>query len=568
MKYYIHCNTDQAYAALTNNSITSYINTPESLRRKTLSFLTDDFIFLSQSVLPLDVRAIETDSIYYPITLEVEIPADSNIPAYLVNNDEAYTLSTERTNLASTESAVGAFVCGEIPIGYLSGIIFDNEENKERFRKPSPDLWFPEDLYKIAEANESEEVTRLTLENVVSLSAQVDALLSDDEKALVRSIVTKRLRYKAALYFALRETNDWRMGDVRTNVDRFVMSTLDAGNEDKPLTTLYANYLESKRAEDPRLPSFDAITEDDAILLGAPNTLDYKLFEITARQFVDMPCNVTRIGREFISEIRDAILSTQLSDSEVAETEMILSTIEEFLTSSVMNPEKALAKLGSHSTAKAIMKFLDSSDNDEFMRCGCEDLNQYEVRYAYILFGLLKGMSGVDRSTKENRSLNARITALAMQKFQSDLVISDSVDLTNSEATSVYGIIPFASYYMGKESSIKYLADSEHVSALTELYYFLAKQKPAIFKESLECFEAPCVISISCANSVLQQIPCKSTDDLAKVLKDKKLLTNLDKMIPRKVMLDVFLKKYIMNDRWYSEIFEKYNDVIQSICRG
>lgn len=568
MKYYIHCNTDQAYSALTNNSITSYSTTVESLKRKTLSFLTDDFLFLSSGILPLKERAIETDAIYYPITLEVEIPADSNIPAYVVSNDEALTLSSERVNLASAENVAGAFVCGELPIGYLSAIIFDSEENQERFRKPSPDLWFPEDLYKIFVENESDVPTRLTLANVVSLSEQVDALLSEDEKAHVRSVVTKRLRYKAALYFALRETGDWRMGDVRTNVDRFIISTLDAHDESKPLATLYANYLESKRAEDQRIPSFDAISEDDVLLLTAPDTLDYKLFEVTARQFVGMPGNVTSIGREFVSEIKDAILSTELSDQDADEARIILAIVEDFLTSSVMNPEKALAQLGTHSTAKAIMKFLDSSDNDEFMRCGCEDLNQYERRYAYILFGLLKGMCGVDRSMKANRALDARLTSLATQKFCSDIVTSCYIPADVADTNSIYGLVPSAAYYMGKESSIRYLSAPEHESTLTELYYFLAKQKPAIFKESLECFDAPCVITISCGSSVLQQIPCKSTDDLAKVLKDKKLLTNLDKLVPRKVMLDVFLKKYIMNDRWYSEIFERYNDVIQSICRG
>ena len=568
MKYYIHCNTDQAYAALTNNSITSYSNTAESLRKKTLSFLTDDFIFLSHSILTLEARALETDAIYYPITLEVEIPSNSNIPAYLVSNDETYTLSSDRVNLASAESVAGAFVCGEIPIVYLSGIIFDSQENKERFRKPSPDLWFPEELYKISAENEHDDTTRLTLENVVSLSAQVDALISEEEKAHVRSVVTKRLRYKAALYFAIRETNNWRMGDVRTNVDRFIMSTLDDGDETKPLSSLYANCLESKRLEDPRLPSLDAILENDSILLGTSDSLDYKLLEITALQFVNMPCNMTSIGREFVSKIRDCILSTQLSEQEADEARVILAIIEEFLTSSIMNPEKALAQLGSHSTAKAIMKFIDSSDNDEFMRCGCEDLNQYEVRYAYILFGLLKGMSGVDRSMKENRALNARLTELAMKKFSSNIVVSDySADVTNA-TNSVYGITPFATFYMGKESSIKYLTAPEHEEALTEFYYFLAKQKPAIFKESLECYDTPCVITISCASSVLQQIPCKSTDDLSKVLKDKKLFANIDKRIPRKVMHDIFLKKYIMNVKWYSEIFERYNDVIQSICRG
>ena len=567
MKFYIHCNTDQAYSALSNNSITSYSTTVESLRRKTFSFLTDDFIFISTAFLPVEMRRMETDNIYYPITLEVDFPAEANIPAYIISNGESLELSSERVGLL-TKEIVGAFVCGEIPIGYLTGIIFENEENLERFRKPSPDLWFPNELFRVVDENESNEAPILTLENVVSFSEQVNTLLSADEKDEVRNTVTKRLRYKAALHFALRETTDWRMGDVRTNMDRFIMSTLDSDDETKPLTTLYSNFLEAKRVEDPRLPSLESISENDSILLSPKNTLDYNLFAITAELFANLPINITSIGREYVSVIRETVLSKELSENDVKEARNIFAIIEDFLTSSVMNPEKALTQLGTHSTAKSLMKFLDSSDNDEFMRCGCEDLNQYEVRYAYILFGLLKGMGSVDRSMKENRALDARLTALSMKQFQSSLVISELLDSAKLNPTDSYGIIPIVSYYMGKDSSIAYLSAPEHQDALTELYYYLAKQKPTMIKESLECFEAPCVITISCGHEVIQQVQCKSTDDLAKVLKDKKLLAQLDRSIPRRIMLDAFLKKYVMNDRWYTEIFERYNDFIQSICRG
>lgn len=90
---------------------------------------------------------------------------------------------------------------------------------------------------------------------------------------------------------ALRETGDWRMGDVRTNIDRFIISTLDANDESKPLATLYASYLESKRAEDQRIPSFDAMLFDLIDESGMSDVECYKKANVDKRTFSKIKSN-------------------------------------------------------------------------------------------------------------------------------------------------------------------------------------------------------------------------------------------------------------------------------------
>ena len=151
MRYYLSSNTNQIYSALTNNAITSFANTLEKLQSKTFSFMSENFIFLTKGLVSEELRHWKTDDVFFPVSLEVDFSAADNVPAYLIVMEEnGAVLQNELTNLKEApENTVAAFVCGEIPIAYLSAIYFENDENKVRFRKPSTDLWFPEELYKV-----------------------------------------------------------------------------------------------------------------------------------------------------------------------------------------------------------------------------------------------------------------------------------------------------------------------------------------------------------------------------------------------------------------------------------
>ena len=227
MKLYLHANTDQVYSALTNNAITSFANTIENLQHKALSFMSDNFIFLSKTVLPDALRQWKTDDVYFPVTLELDFSGIDKVPGLAVTMvDGAPAVADGISNLKdASEDMIGAFVCGEIPFAFVSAIIFENEENQVRFRKPSPDLWFPEELYKLADADCNEAA--ISIDDIATLSQKAEECLSEEDKAKVAALVSKRNRFKGLCYFAIREIGDWQNDNIKSNFDAYLVKTLD-----------------------------------------------------------------------------------------------------------------------------------------------------------------------------------------------------------------------------------------------------------------------------------------------------------------------------------------------------
>ena len=562
MKLYLYANTDQVYSALTNNSITSFASTIEKLQHKTLSFMSEHFIFLSKTMLSKEFRCFKTDDIFYPVVLELDFSGAENIPGYVITrNEDNIIMSESVTNILETsEDVLGAFICGEIPFAFVSSIMFENDENKVRFRRPSPDLWFPEELYKIID--ESENTPKISIEEIVEFSKIVEDKLSDEDKNLIKLIINKRNRYKGLCYFALRETKDWITDSFKSNVDPYLIQLFDAKQGEEGLLYKALNEKLLKLREDGyNIPLLAEVQEVDEVLfkLNSQTSLDKKILEVVINMFYGFDKEEISASREIIHSIKELVLN----GSDFNDGNDVFNTIISFLQSSDMNPQKALNKLENHSVCKALMKFLDSSDNDGFMRYGCEDLNQYERRYAYMMFGALKGMMYVEREQKSNIALEYRLEELALNKFQNDNIIS-SLPVKTFENT-IYGIDVECSYWMSKNTTVDILSNSSNFDKVKEVYELVIKDKNFKVK-NLECLEEPCVVTLNCGNLKIEK-SVTSIDELKKIIKDSKMLTGFTKKAPMKIQYDIFLKNYIQDDKWYSLLFDKYYLEIQSICR-
>ena len=565
MKLYLSANTDQVYSALTNNSITSFANTIETLQHKTVSFMSDNFIFLTKTLLPIGHRQWKTDDIYFPVSVEVDFTGVDVVPCHVVSLVEGKpTIADSITNLKEApEDILGAFVCGEIPLSFISAILFENEENQLRFKKPSPDLWFPEELYKIIETDEADAV--IAIDDIVELSKKVDELISDEDKVKVSSTINKRNRYKSLCYFALRETNDWPTDNFKSNIDAYLINVLDDKQGEKGVLYQSINEkLNALKESGYDVPVFSDAKETDEILLKAnsQSSLDRKILDVVIKMYYNFGKDDITISRESIEDIRKLVLS----ESDYGDGNKAFDVISEFLNSSDMNPQKPLDKLSAHPVCKALMKFLDSSDNDGFMKYGCEDLNQYERRYAYMMFGALKGMRFVEREFKSNIPFEHRLEELALKKFPCELMIC-TVPIYAGE-NKTYGIEINCSYWMGKNATLAILSDEENLEKVKAVYDLIAKDK-AFKVDKLECFEKPCNV-ILCAgfedeNAI--KIEVDTVEKLKKIIKDTKTINEYTKKHPMSIRYDVFLKKYIQDDKWYSALFEKYYEEIQRICR-
>lgn len=562
MLLYLNANTDQIYSALTNNSITSFANTVENLRHRTLSFMSDNFIFLSKTIFPEEYRCFNTEDVFYPVTVEVDFSEIENVPGYIVTKDGDKVIIAENISNIKEKSGdmIGAFVCGEIPFTFITSIIFENEENMIRFRKPSSDLWFPEELYKIVE-NSAEE-PMLSINDIVEFSKKADEQISEEDKLKIASVVNKRNRYKGLCYFAIRETQNWVTDNFKSNIDSYIIDVLDQRQGEKGV--MY-NALNEKllklREEGYELPELAEIKEKDEILLrlNFGKTIDDKILEVVIKMFYNFENGKTAISKESVDTIKKLVLE----NTDFKDDNKIFDIIGSFLFSSDMNPQNALDKLEGHSVGKALMKFLDSSDNDGFMKYGCEDLNQYERRYAYMMFGALKGMMYVDKELKSNVALEHRLEEIALKKFKSNMIIS-SVPPKKFKNTT-YGIDIECSYQMDKKTSLDILLDSGNIDKVKEVYKLAVADKNLKVK-GLECFEKPCVVMMRCGDFKIEK-EFKTLEELKKFIKNAKTITEFSKNVPMVIQYDLFLKNYVLDDKWYSRFFDKYCLAIQNICR-
>ena len=570
MRYYLNSNTDQVYSALMNNAVTSFSNTIESLQHKTFSFMSKYFLLLTKGVVSEDMRRWKTDDVFFSVALEFDFSSADVIPAYLVVADEeGLVLKPELANLVKApENTVAAFVCGEIPISFLTSILFEDEENQIRFRKPSPDLWFPEKLYAIIDDTIQAADDRLSIELVSELSEKADALLTEEQIAAVATAINKRNRFKAMAYFSLRETQNWQMDNLKSNVDFYILDLLDNHSGSNGLLFReFAAFLTEKSRMDEKIVTIDEITEKDAVLLSSDGyELDKAVIAEVVKWFMSFDQETITIDRACISTIANAVLTVFPEQN----AQQLFDVIAEFLTSTYMNPEKALAKLNGHPVFKALMKFLDSSDNDAFMNRGCEDLNQYERRYAYMMFAVLKGMRFVERDWKSNVNLEHRLEAIALSRFPHELLISavapSEKTLFCDNAGHFYGIDFSCTYWMGKQATLKVLINSDAEARLQAVYDLVSRDKGIKLKK-LERFECPIVITFT-AGDYTHEVKVFNTDEMKKIVKDTKLVADLSKNVQKKTDLTTFMQKYIMNEAWYSLVFDKYAIEIQRICRG
>lgn len=570
MRYYLNSNTDQVYSALTNNAVTSFSNTIEKLQHKTFGFMSQNFLFLTKGLVGEDMRRWKTDDVFFSVALEFDFTGTDVIPAYfVVAEDDGLALQPDIGNLADApENTVAAFVCGEIPISFLTAILFENEENQIRFRKPSPDLWFPEKLYSIIDESIPVADARISAELVSELSATVDTFLTEEQIAEVASVINKRNRFKAMAYFALRETQNWQMDNMKSNVDFYILDLLDNySGQDGLLYQKYAAFLAEKNSKDEAIVTIDEIAEKDTVLLSSMEyELDKTVLAEVIKWFMTFNQETITIDRECISVIANAVMTAAPEQN----SQQLFDVIAEFLTSTYMNPEKALSKLNGHPVFKALMKFLDSSDNDAFMNRGCEDLNQYERRYAYIMFAALKGMRFVERDWKANTQLEHRLEEIVLSRFNHELLISvvaQSEMLPFCEKTDyVYGIEFSCAYWMGRQATLKVLVSPDAEARLQAVYDLVSKDK-SIKLDKLECFECPVIITFTAGNYT-HEVKAFNSDEIKKIVKDTKLITELSKNVQKKIDLAAFMQKYIMNEAWYSLVFDKYAIEIQRICRS
>ena len=567
-KYYIYCSNNQAYYALINNSIMAKSVMRADFRSDTASYLSNDYLFISTARLQDAVRCSGISDTYYPVALEVSFMDDSSIPVrYIIKDaDEKIDITEERKigEIPQNVDILGAFICGEIPIAFLSGIIFDNETQKRGFFKSSLDMWFPEELYKVW--NDEVISENITLESLKEAAEKINTVLTEDELIQVRTAVIKRSRVKAAYYYAVDATRDWNIGEIRTNIDGVLVRALDSNDMLRNSVKEAFDII----AASATVSFEDYLNEKDIVLDETSTDVNRKLFDTVIQVLLNDTEIRSKVSKETFDKIRTQCLDIAGEGEERTGIAEALKNVQNYLVST-MDPDEALGKLGKYDVLRAFMIFMDQQDDVGFLKRATTKLSQTERRYAYIMYGILNGMSEVERDLKSNRALELRLEDILLEKYQNEhlinIVIREPLFIQGEKQSegAVFGLLPSINIWYDCKSSQEILLQSEDKNVLEKIYDIMAKtsKDDPILEQDIYKFKEPVSVRIQVGEEIIKTfiINCK---------KDAKEYGKAIEMVVKQMKEEFNVngfKKYLAEEKRYQKFYRKNTDFVQECCR-
>lgn len=567
-KYYIYCSNNQAYHALIHNSIMAKAMMRDDFKSDTAAYLSKDYIFVTKSRMPDNIRLAGVSVAYYGVALEVEFDDEiTNVQASFVVKKADGSIDISETKVISEydkiENCIGAFICGEIPITYLSGIVFDDEKQMQSFNKSSQDLWFPEELKKVWDNQDISE--GITLELLNAAAKKVDSVLTEDEAKPIEDLVVKRNRIKAAFYYAIEATKEWNIGSVRANIDSEIIKYFDKNDELKKSVKDAFSSLGEKSA----ITFEDFLAVKDSVFEAEDKEeINYNLFKHIISCILSHTPVRTKISDDAIIKIAGEL--RDCGKGEGQEFLVALKTVSDFLNSN-MDPDEALRKIGKYDVIRAFMMFLDQQENSDFLRRAATKLSQNERRYAYVMYGALNGMSEVERDYKSNRLLEYRLEEKIFEKYPNDrlintLPVADKCEFLKCEKNiSGIGIIPSIDIWYDEKSSQEVLLSISDEKILEKIYRAMVKtvKDDPIPEQDIYSLKKPIMISIKSGEETIETFEIKRKKD-AKAFgkKVEKALKNLKEDFN----MEGF-KKYLKDEKRYHKFYRKNTDLIQECCR-
>ena len=468
-KYYIFCNNNQVYHALAHNSIMCRAFKPGDYGVVSTSFMAENAIFVTQGKVCKELLYLGSSDVYYPTILEIDDGCEeesdaSPIPARKVlMGGDVVSFSENLIPLnqcKADDGCIGAFIYGEIPLCYLSRILFLNATDMRNFRKSSPDLWFPQDLF--AQIDDGEADGHLSKEILSFVSSEADNLLTPESIISIQQSVVARDKEKAAYYHLIEATEDWNCNGIKTNVDGTLIRLLDRGGHILEDVAKTAAYWVSNKNSACDTGSFFAQYDN---VLEADKETPQKIVFTAVKESLLKPSESTFVDQEAFHSIAcqcvDALPTEEKGRGAIISG---LKAIEDYVYSHTeFDREVTLSKLESYPVMQALFSFLDQSSDIDSLKKVCSRLPQEERRYAYMMFGWYHGMASVDGAMKSNRQLERRLSDIVVSQFPNDGMVSSTggsqefCHAAKEEPSSAYGITPHFSVWYDCESSLELL---------------------------------------------------------------------------------------------------------------
>ncbi|MCD7818230.1 MAG: hypothetical protein LUH07_04175, partial [Lachnospiraceae bacterium] len=284
-------------------------------------------------------------------------------------------------------------------------IWFENEEAKKDLMQPSPDLWEPQTLYGIMNADEYIETIDISIFDNLPKSEDIDE---------VRLVAKTFLKQKAMYYYAISATREWSFGKHIVNIDFYLIKLLE----------LDSNILNATIGDD----STESMEENfKDVLLQEDSEPMHVIFNVIQNEL-----STTDVTYQFDEKFLEVLLEEVLSRLEETKAGAIVKSsckkAFELISASVfaatIDYEKVIGMLKGADPLIALAAVLKNPHfDDNFLNSlGVYRIPQSAARIAQIYFGAINGMIYLPGEYKKNLLLNRKIDELSAKAINNDKI--------------------------------------------------------------------------------------------------------------------------------------------------
>ena len=381
----------------------------EKVRPQSLAGLDPTAIFLTHKKLDGQGRRFGLDEtgFEFPVIFRMSFPTAcaEKIKCLLVQTeDDGYCCKEGSLSDYDEKIHIGTFIASYIPLIYLTGVIFESEDALKDLATPSPDLWYPRDMYSVLDPETFSE--NMEYEKLKDITHEI--FNKDDISRRTTDFIKNCLNG----YFAVVGTEEWRAGKYLANFDPYLLSEIGAG-EEYVLPLMEKTNLSYKDVFKDLAPDF--LVGEDKVKNAVFDAVVAEIKKDNNETVYD-EARFDAIARLIIDKLDEEKKEKQTIDRYIQLLNLIKVNL---FSSSGIIFDDLIVKLENFQVLKALAVFLKNPHTlDIFAESiAAYKIEQQDARVAWIFFGLVNGMRDLNGKYKDHILLNRRIDARATEKM-------------------------------------------------------------------------------------------------------------------------------------------------------
>ncbi len=435
VRLYLYINSNRFLYYLTKNAIvcSDYLNDAKSVC--SIGDASGQYLYVTNKKLCAEDRSrTAAGGLEMPVTLEIAIRTKSVIPMPAQIVDNAGTVKSADLKAYNSAEDTGAFIAGEIPWSFVSRVYFNSDRDREEVYKPSPDLWYPEQLFSVIPSDEFTDEFHFDKFND-ACNAVAEA--GDD---LIK-LLAAREKQRAVLIYTLFSTQNWDYQKYRANVTPGILKMFD----------LSADSVEGQIGQ--KYSDIEELAEKDDLLDSNEDNMNRTLFKSVCESFAGLSGGTELDHNKFCHMAGNIISSIcgrpeeKKNEGKRAQSDSIIKALA-IAEKAAFQPDdhpfdQALKSVDrTYSSIKALMFVLKNPDDIDYFGRSLDSYGADCVvkRTAWIYYSWLNGMKNMPGESRNNLQLNLQIDRMVFESCIDKSLISGVY--SEDEYCSIIGTKP------------------------------------------------------------------------------------------------------------------------------